>query len=329
MAILAVVAVPVLAFVAWYEVSANPFGGPGKAVIVNVRSGEPTGQVIDDLAARGVVSSGLAFRISDMINGAPDVLPGGYLAHQNSSFGAVRALLGGGPNIHSVTVVPGFLLSEVATQVGEVPGHGAGEFLSAARSGVVTSPFLPAGSTSLQGLLGAGTYQVLPGETDQQLLQAMVDRFDAQAAQAGLTPASAAALGLTPYQVITAASIVQKEGFYPKNMPQVARVVYNRIASGTPLQMDSTVLFSLGRDGGPVTAADLKLDTPYNTYLHAGLTPTPICVPSVTALRAAVSPPPGPWKFFVVVKKDGTEAFATTFAEQLANEKLAQSRGLG
>jgi UPF0755 protein len=93
--------------------------------------------------------------------------------------------------------------------------------------------------------------------------------------------------------------------------------------------MDSTVLYSLGQDGGPVTAQDKKLQTPYNTYLNLGLTPTPICSPSPGALSAAVDPPAGSWLYFVVVKKDGTEAFSDTFAEQLANEKLAQQRGVG
>ncbi len=157
----------------------------------------------------------------------------------------------------------------------------------------------------------------------------MVHTFDTQATKAGLTTASAAALGQTPYQVIIAASIVEKEGYIVKNMPQVARVIYNRLAAGTPLQMNATVLYSLGQDGGAVTSADLKLQTPYNTYLNVGLTPTPICMPSPEALAAAVHPPAGSWLYFVVVKKDGTEAFSDTFAEQLANEKLAQQRGVG
>jgi UPF0755 protein len=178
-------------------------------------------------------------------------------------------------------------------------------------------------------MLGAGTYDVLPGESDTQLLAQMVQRFDASAAAAGLSTTSASALGLTPYQVITAASIVEKEGYYPVNMGRVARVVYNRLSAGTPLQMDSTVLYSLGQDGGPVTPQDLRVASPYNTYLHAGLTPTPICVPSRQALAAAVSPTPGAWRYFVVVDKNGTEAFAVTYQQQLANQAQAARNGLG
>ena len=204
-----------------------------------------------------------------------------------------------------------------------------GGFAKVAASGVVHSIFSPAGSDNLEGLLGTGTYLVAPGESDTAILTAMVHQFDTQATKAGLSTSSASALGLTPYQVIIAASIVEKEGYIPKNMPQVARVIYNRLAAGTPLQMNATVLYSLGQDGGAVTSADLKLQTPYNTYLHVGLTPTPICSPSPDALAAAVHPPAGSWLYFVVVKHDGTEAFSDTFAEQLANEKLAQQRGVG
>jgi UPF0755 protein len=168
----------------------------------------------------------------------------------------------------------------------------------------------------------------LPGESDITIVRQMVSRFDRDATAVGLSTASAAAQGMTPYQVITVASIVEKEGYYPKNMPNVARVIYNRLAQGITLDMDSTVLYALGQDGGPVTAQDLQIQSPYNTYLTKGLTPTPICMPSTDALSAALHPPPGAWLYFVLVSKDGTLAFSDTYAEQLANEQLAKSRGL-
>jgi UPF0755 protein len=112
-------------------------------------------------------------------------------------------------------------------------------------------------------------------------------------------------------------------------MPDVARVVYNRLAADMPLQMDSTVLYALGQDGGTVTPADEQIDSPYNSYLNKGLPPTPICSPSPQALAAAAHPPAGGWLYFELVKKDGTEAFADTYAEQLANEAINASRGLG
>jgi UPF0755 protein len=321
------VVVLVLAAVLWFELVSHALGPAGKAEVIQVRPGESFGSVLSDLGSHHVVGSTFAFKVDDILHGTPAVQPGYYELHQNQTFGEVRSILGAGPNVNEVDVRPGFTLSEVATQVDGLPGHASGSFTRVAASGVVQSTLAAAGSDNLEGLLGTGTYLVRPGESDATLLAAMVQRLEQQATAAGLSTASATALGMTPYEVVTAASIVEKEGYIAKNMPQVARVIYNRLAHGTPLQMNATVLYSLGQDGGTVTSQDLQLPTPYNTYLHTGLTPTPICSPSPTALHAAVHPPAGQWLYFVVVKKDGTEAFADTFAEQLANEKLAQERG--
>jgi peptidoglycan lytic transglycosylase G len=313
--------------VVWYEHAANP-GRPGPATVVSVRSGATGGTVASELGRRGVVSSTLALRVYFALHGTPLIRPGEYLLHRPQSFASLSRALAGGPDVFATTVLPGLTVSEVATRVGEVPGHDGAAFSTVATSGAVSSPFAPPGVTSLEGLLGTGSYTILPRESDSALLTRMVQRFDQSAVRVGLVSGSAA-LGFTPYQVVTVASIVQKEGVYPQNMAKVARVVYNRLASRMALQMDSTVLYAEHRDGGPVGAADLALDTPYNTYRHSGLTPTPICFPSEAALSAALHPAPGSWLYFVVVQPDGTEAFANTYAEQLANEHLAASRGLG
>ena len=325
---LAVVVLGLLAWaLAWYEGEVNP-GAQGPAVVVTVHSGTSAGGVADLLEREHVVGSALALRIYFLLHGTPVIGSGGYLLHQHTPFAAVRAAFVRGPDVFTVDVVPGFTVEEVAARVGDVPGHSADAFLSLARSGTIRSPYAPAGVDNPDGLLGTGPYQVLPGETDATLLQQMIDRFDRTAQAVGLVPGSAA-LGMTPYQVVTVASIVEKEGVYSQNLAKVARVVYNRLAKGMPLQMDSTVLYSEHRDGGTVTSADLALNTPYNTYLHTGLTPSPICFPSQDALEAALHPSAGDWLYFVVVQRDGTEAFADTYAEQLANEQLAKSRGVG
>jgi UPF0755 protein len=231
-----------------------------------------------------------------------------------------------GPPPYTLDVRPGYTVAEVANQLGAAPGDIATSFVKVSHT--VPSPFQPAGNHSLEGLLGTGDYQVTADETAKELLTTMVDRFDRQAAAAGLNAKTATKLDMTEYQVIIAASIVEKEGYYDKNMGKVARVIVNRLAQGMALAMTSTVLYSLGQDGGTVTAHDRHLDTPYNTYVHTGLTPTPICFPSMAALRAALDPTPGPWLYFTLVDKDGTMAFSTTYTQQLANERLAASRGL-
>ena len=122
--------------------------------------------------------------------------------------------------------------------------------------------------------------------------------------------------------------MVEKEGYLNRNMNRVATVIYNRLGANMPLQMDATVLYALGQDGGPVTHATQAVKSPYNTYLNRGLPPTPICTPSQAALEATMHPATGSWLYFTVVDKTGTEAFSNTFDEQLANEKIAAKNGL-
>ncbi len=323
----AMVVVTLMAGYLWLRSEANPSGPEGPQVIVTVRSGTGVNQLASTLQAKHVIRSSFAFRVWGQFHSVPGVLSGDYAFRQNSSFGTVDRIIASGPNVFALQIPAGFTVSEVAQRVGQLPGHDATTFDQLAIGGTVRSPWEPVGSANLDGLLGTGTYIVVPGETDTHLLTAMVQRFDALADRVQLTT-GAAALGLTPYQAITAASIVQKEGFIVKNMGPVARVILNRLADNMPLQMDSTVLYAEGRDGGTVTSADLAVKSPYNSYLNKGLTPTPICFPSEAALQAALAPPPGSWLYFVVVEPDGTEAFADTFAGQQANEALARQRGL-
>lgn len=311
--------------VAWYEGEVHA-GPPGATTVVDVPSGTSAGSVAASLARHGVVGSSLALRIYFFFHGTPLVRSGAYAFRRHEAFADVVSTLHHGPDV--LRVVPGTTVSETARALDGLSGHDGASFVAAVRARTVVSRYEPPGTGNLDGLLGTGDYIVAPGDTATTLLSSMVTRFDAQAAAAGLD-ADAAALGITPYEAMEVASIVQKEGVYPQNLAKVARVVYNRLARGMPLQMDSTVLYSEDRDGGRVTAADLALDTPYNTYLHRGLPPSPICFPSAASLAAALHPAPGDWLYFVLVSRDGTEAFADTYAGQLANEQLARSRGLG
>ena len=327
-AVVGVVVLVLLVGFLWVQHEASPGGSPGAQVVATVGSGTGASQLSSTLQATGVISSSLAYRIWSQFHGSPSVLPGSYAFDKNSSFTTVDRVLSAGPNVFTLDIPPGFTVAEVAARVGQLPGHSSSGFAAVVSGGTVRSPWQPAGSDNLDGLLGTGRYVVVPGETDTTLLNSMIDRFDRLAHRLDLQAASAK-VGLTPYQAITVASIVEKEGVIAKNLGPVARVILNRLANDMPLQMDSTVLYSEGRDGGPVTRADLAVHSPYNTYLNKGLTPTPICFPSEAALQAALDPPSGTWLYFVVVQPDGTEAFADTFAQQQANEALAKQRGLG
>jgi UPF0755 protein len=311
--------------VAWYEGEVHA-GPAGTTTIVDVRNGASAGAVGRALAGHGVIGSSLALRIYFFFHGTPVVRTGGYAFRRHEALADVLARLQRGPDV--LSVLPGYTVSETAGFLDSVTGPDGAAFRTAVRDRAVVSPYEPAGAGNLDGLLGTGDYVVSRTEPATTLLRLMVTRFDDHARAAGLD-AGAASLGVTPYQAIVVASVVQKEGVYPQNVAKVARVVYNRLARDMPLQMDSTVLYSEHRDGGPVTAADLALDTPYNTYLHRGLPPTPICFPSALSLDAALHPAAGRWLYFVLVARDGTEAFSDTYAGQLANEQLARSRGLG
>jgi hypothetical protein len=209
----------VLAFVLWYELETHALGPPGPQVVVTVHEGESTDAVVDALSQQHVIGSSLAFQVSEVFHGTPSVLPGSYAMHQNLAFSEVRTLLAAGPNIYPVDVRPGFTFSEVAQQVDSVPGHAEGGFAKAEASGAVHSTIAATDPNNLEGMLGTGTYLILPDESDTTILTDMVQRFDHDIAAAGLTNESASALGMTPYQVLITASIVEKEGYIPVNMP--------------------------------------------------------------------------------------------------------------
>jgi UPF0755 protein len=249
-------------------------------------------------------------------------------------------VLNAGPNVDVIAVTPGLTIHEIALTLASDRGPAfaaqfrddlAGRAAASAYHPDLNPPALPgrgANVSPFEGLVGVGDYLLTPDETAAALATKMSRSFSAEAASVGFS-ASTTLNGLSAYQLLVAASIVEREGYYPQNMPQVARVIFNRLHRGGPLQMDSTVKYAFGEDAGAVTGAMLETPTPYNTYLHLGLTPTPICTVSTTALRAVLHAPPGNWLYFVLIDQKGDEAFASTYAQQLANERIAASRGLG
>jgi len=317
----------VVLVVGWFALQVDPvFAGKGKEVIVTVHSGDSFSTIAGELHAKGVIASTFALRLDSLVFGTPQLHPGSYELRQGSSFAKVRSVLANAPNVEVVIASPGLTLHEIALNVANDKGPTfAHSFVVDATAAVTSSSF--SHGSSLEGLIGAGTYVIAPSTTPLDLAHEMVRGFEKEAASVGLTP-STTINGLDAYQLITSASIVEKEGYYPSNMPQVARVIFNRLARGGPLQMDATVLYYFQQDGGTVTPAMLATPTPYNTYLNAGLTPTPICTVSKFALNAVLHAPVGTWLYFTLIDKSGKEAFATTFAQQLKNEQLAHANGV-
>jgi UPF0755 protein len=309
----------------WFFLQTYPVSSHGRETIVSVHKGDTLSSLGGELAKDHVIASSLAFHVDTIVFGSFPLMPGAYELRAGSSYSHIRSVFTG-PGIPFVVASPGLTLHEIALNVeGEKGPSFANSFAKAATAALTPSPY--GHGSSLEGLIGDGTYLIPTGMTPRKLAREMVDRFDKEAAAAGLTP-STTIQGLDPYELITAASIDVKEGEFEVNMPKVARVIFNRLASGTPLQMDSTVLYALGQDGGTVTPAMERVQSPYNTYLNIGLTPTPICTVSKVALRAVLTAPKGTWMYFELTNQDGQETFSTTFAQQLAAEALAKKRGL-
>ncbi|GAA2935859.1 endolytic transglycosylase MltG [Streptomyces enissocaesilis] len=158
-----------------------------------------------------------------------------------------------------------------------------------------------------EGYLFPATYPIDEGTTPASLLSYMVSTANKNF---GSAPAT--------YRNVAIASIVQAEADTVEDMGKVARVIDNRLARGMPLQMDSTLNYALNRSTLDTTHADTKIDTPYNTYEHTGLPPTPIGNPGRQAMEAALEPPPGDWLYFVTVAPGDTR-FTGDYAEQRKN----------
>lgn len=329
----AVVVVVVVGLVArWADSQIHP-SRPGPAVTLSVPAGSTVSGLTATLVKRQVIGSSLLWRLYLHLNAPGALDPGQYQLRQHEAYGDVLATLARGPApiVERLTIPEGFTLGQIGAKVGALPGHSPAQFLAVAQSGVVRSPYEPPGSNNLEGLLFPDTYTFGRATSDAAILGLMVDRFDQEAAAAGLDQA-ASTLGVTPYQVVTVASMVEREARVPADRGKVARVIYNRLSAGMPLQIDATVIYAAGGNSSALAghdAKDVAPGSPYNTYRVTGLPPTPIASPGLASIQAALAPTPGSWLYYVVVSSDGTEAFSTTYAQQLANIALAQSRGLG
>ncbi|MEV4053282.1 endolytic transglycosylase MltG [Amycolatopsis sp. NPDC049688] len=178
----------------------------------------------------------------------------------------------------------------------------------------------------LEGLIAPGVYDVKPGSTAQEILGQLVHTSAEAIQNAGLSPQSTGP-GMTPYQTLIVASIIEREAV-KADFGKLSRVIYNRLKKNMRLQMDSTVNYVLDR---PTLATnDNERDRPgaYNTYLNTGLTPTPIAVPSPDAIKAAVKPPDGEWVYFVKCEQNGLSCFAVSFDDHKKNVALAKERGV-
>ncbi|MEU3840134.1 endolytic transglycosylase MltG [Streptomyces sp. NPDC028635] len=227
-------------------------------------------------------------------------------------------ILGGGAGRTATLVVPeGWRAAQVYDAVDKALALPPGSTRKSLAKARLKLPSDAGGNP--EGYLYPATYPLGDKDTTtpEQVLAAMVDtanrRFNGAPVAAG-----AQRNAMNAYQAVTIASIVQAEAATKEDMGKVARVVFNRLERGMPLQMDSTLNYALGRSTLRTTTADTRLDSPYNSYQRMGLPPTPIDNPGADAMRAAINPPPGDWLYFVTVKPGDTR-FTADYAEHQRN----------
>lgn len=215
----------------------------------------------------------------------------------------------------SLVIPEGWRASQVYAAVDKVLGETSGTTEKAVATADLPLPAAAKGNP--EGYLFPATYPVTSRATPKSLLRYMVDtaveRFGADHITAG-----AQRNGVTVYQTVKIAAIVQAEADTASDMGKVARVVHNRLARDMPLQMDSTLNYAMNRSTLDTSTGDTKIDSPYNSYERKGLPPTPIGNPGEQAMAAAISPTRGPWLYFVTVAPGDTR-FTGDYAEQQRN----------
>jgi UPF0755 protein len=319
------------------ELFAGPadYEGPGQgSVEVTIPPGATIRQIGNILVDADVVASSDAF-----VNAAQDhpdglsIQAGDYtMMQQMNSADAVEALLGATAIVGRVTIPEGFRTEQVVVRIAEETEFTEEELNAAIeRAPELGLPEYAEGFT--EGFLFPATYDIRPDTTAESLVQTMINRF-IQAAEDVDLEARAEAAGFSPLEVVTMASIIQREVRHVEDMTNVAEVIYNRLSDdcapmGVPeqrLQMDSTVHYALNSYETVFTTEEERAtDSPYNTYRNGGLPPGPIAMPGEDALNAALAPSGEDYCYFVTVDlESGETRFAVTEAEHQAN--VAESR---
>jgi len=349
-AVLAIVAVVYGGYQFWYLRQVNPPGDPGAAEIFTVTETDDLVSVSKRLEQEGFIVNDSVFRSYVSSKGGLVVAAGFYTLKPHDHVGNILRVLRTPPNetLTKVTFPEGFTLQQMAQRLGEVvKSVKESDFLAKtgdtlAEISAVRSVYQPDAVTSLEGLLFPDTYLISGDETATQVAQQMLKLMERVGRQEGLDD-SMNTVGLSPYEVLTIASIIEREAKVPEDRAKISRVIYNRLTLGMPLEVDATLLYKQNPD---LPFVELKaIDSPYNSYLHTGLPPTPIANPGRAAINAALNPAPNPsagdpicreitdgspclYIYYVLSDKDGHHVFAATLAQHQANVQAAIIAGV-
>lgn len=303
----------------WFSYSINTPVGGSDSQVVTIPAGSSIQEISQILSQKKLIRSTGAFELYARIGPAHGQLkPGPYqLSPGMSTVQILDYLSAGKIAVRTFIARDGLTLAQLADSYEQQGFGSAADFTAAvgvAKLSANAQTFFGS-SMSLEGLLPADSYQLVITDPASKLVEKMLTNLDEK-----IIPAFAAVSPypgkLTAYQVMTLASIVEKEASTPADRAGVAGVFYNRLARGIKLESDVTVIYLTGRI--EPTAADLAINSPYNTRRFAGLPPTPIAAVSLSALEATLKPTPSSYLFFIG-GKDGKTYYANTYAEHLVN----------
>jgi UPF0755 protein len=277
------------------------------------------------LLEAGVVSDRVTYRLAVRLRGAERSLKAGEyrFAEARSALDVVDRIARGDVYLVPITFPEGLTVAAMAGVFAERGLGSAESFRAAARDAALVRAFDPA-AADLEGYLFPDTYRLPRQATAEDLVERMVARFVEVFGPQQRERAKAA--GWSVRQVVTLASLVEKETARDEERPIVAAVYINRLRRKMGMQADPTVIYALERAGrytGNLTRADLRFDSPYNTYRYAGLPPGPIAAPGRASLEAVLAPAEVPYLYFVS-RNDGSHVFATTLAEHNRNVRAFQ-----
>lgn len=311
----------------WWKLQRPYQGYEGSEKLVAIEPGTAASTILQRLEREGVLADAkLARTYLIYFMGDPKMQAGEYRFRGPLTTAQVlRMLVKGQIVTRSVTIIEGLTLEEIADQLAKAKFGRREVFLDLMRSPRLISDFDP-DAPDLEGYLFPETYNFASATSEREVVETLVKTFrrrfenDVRPLMGNGSP------GRTVRQVVTLASIVEKEARVPSERPLIAAVYRNRLDRRIGLGADPTVIYALkrlGRWNGNILRDDLRMDSPYNTYRYAGLPPGPICSPGLASLEAAASPADVPYIYFVS-RNDGTHVFSETLSEHNRNVEIWQ-----
>jgi UPF0755 protein len=298
-------------------------GDRGATVRVTIRKGSPFREAAESLSAHGVVKSARLFGVYAKLRGHDRTLRyGTYVIRSGLSWEQLLDALRAGKGIvHTVTVPEGYTMAQIAPLLADALELSDDSIAAAVRDTALLHR-LDVPTPTLEGYLFPDTYSFADHTTAREAVRTMVERFEK--AWKPEWDDRLKEVAMSRNDIVTLASIVEKEVRRREEGPVVAAVYLNRLKAHIPLMADPTVTYALGKKPGRVYFKDLRVDSPYNTYRVRGLPPGPIASPGSASLQAALYPAKVPFLYFVA-HPDGHHEFRKTYKEHLESIKMVRA----